>query len=155
MKGALRNEKKHTDSRACVRFILRFYVVEGNNYKNTKKLSVLESTKKKQDEENDIIDNVDLSIVAKYKMNLQGTVVDGEIYATDDTGIESIIDKIELITKEYNDKSIFRAYAAKSTSNNSLLVEKDWVLLNETKVDAVLDYKNTNYASFSEWRSTL
>lgn len=88
-------------------------------------------------------------------MNLQGTVVDGEIYATDDTGIESIIDKIELITKEYNDKSIFRAYAAKSTSNNSLLVEKDWVLLNETKVDAVLDYKNTNYASFSEWRSTL
>lgn len=89
-------------------------------------------------------------------MDIYGKQVNGEIYATDTVELSGIIDKIETITEEYNDNIVHEAYKAKTLYNmNNLSVGQDWALLGETKVDAILNHKNTYYASFSEWRSTF
>lgn len=130
-----------------------FYV--DNAIKNQKKQNsnILE-TFKNNIYENDEIDNVSLKLVSKYKLYISENEINGELYAYETISLDEVSNKLNSIVSDYYNGSIQKSYQTKIITNHSLSVEKDWIMLKEVKVDAILDYKNTYYASFSEWRTS-
>ena len=129
-----------------------FYV--DNAIKNQKKQSsniftIFENNINEEDE----IDSVSLKLVSKYKLYISESEINGELYAYETISFDEVAAKLNSIVSDYYTGSIEKSYQTKILTNHSLSVEKDWIMLKEIKVDAILDHKNTNYASFSEWRT--
>jgi hypothetical protein len=125
---------------------LTFYVSDNANE------SVIESKNMLLQKEENLIIDVNLSLLSKYSMNIDGKSISGEIYGTIYTSKEQLINQIEKVSVEYSNGIVRDSYESLSKSDY-LTIGSDWYELDEMKVDVSLDYKGTHYGDFSEWRT--
>jgi len=84
--------------------------------------------------EQDFEVDVDLHLLSKYNMNIEGKIISGEVYGTRYTSEAQLITQISKISYEYDNNIIRDSYISISKSDY-LTIGEDWYELVEKKVD--------------------
>ncbi len=101
--------------------------------------------------------NYKLVEVSTYSFLNGKSIKSGSIYANPCVTEKTILTKLSNIYNQILSGEYFYGHNANSSSRLQGEFSKDanWNLIGESKVDAILEYDNTDYGDFSEWRSVF
>lgn len=109
--------------------------------------------------EENIIMDVAAVEVAKYDFNLEGINYNGRVFASPYSNESVISNKIHDISNSIDNDTFFdnhQSFGMILKSINSLNVDSNWKVLNEEKIDVVVETEGHDfYGDFSEWRTVF
>ena len=105
-------------------------------------------------QEETIID-VDTISLGEYYVNVDGTLVKGELIGTEFTktlDLEKLVDKVSLEIESGTFDAEYEAKINLLSNSSSFQIGDDWIQSFSTKINGTMDYEGLHYGDFSEWK---
>lgn len=108
-----------------------------------------------EESQKETIVDIDTISLGEYYVNIEGTLVKGELIGTEFTKSEDLEKLVDTISLEIENKTFDYEYQSKIeflSNSSSFQIGDDWIQSFSTKINGTMDYEGLHYGDFSEWK---